>query len=156
MLCLNPTWFTDSLILPLYYLIFGAMGINGKLLGNDVIVDKEQRLGEIKFSVLRKETPKRKWKYQRAVCLMMHVSAKCRREQRAAQPYLSITSFLNISRICKGWMRTKKEHQDPDDQALDWNRSQRALLPIWIHSFSCSSVKWDQHIWVAKITSLFS
>jgi len=36
------------------------MVIDQKLLGNDVIVDKEQRLGETNFSVLRKETPK--WK----------------------------------------------------------------------------------------------
>lgn len=34
--------------------------INGKLLGNTVIMEKEQRLKETNYSVLRKETTKRK------------------------------------------------------------------------------------------------
>lgn len=34
------------------------MVINRKILGNAVIMDKEQRLRETNFSVLRKETPK--------------------------------------------------------------------------------------------------
>ena len=53
---------------------------------------------------------------------------------KVPQPCLNSTSSLHVCRIGKGWMRTKKEHQDPEDQAMSWNRSQRALLLICIIS----------------------
>ena len=63
---------------------------------------------------------------------------------KVPQPCLNSTSSLHVCRIGKGWMRTEKEHQDPEDQAMSWNRSQRALLLICIHPFSRSSVKGEQ------------